>query len=694
MNESSPEISPRRSRAVRSRPATLAAVALVSLVSLSGGACAGQRARTAARPQIAVPDLEVRALLLLLADRHIFEPFTVQQAEKGGAELREELAVALGRGRDPRGRVTLEGLLLDEAPPVRRAAAFGLGLLGSKEAIPALLRRAADSDHETGLLAVEALGKLGAPVTDVGDHLLALPEAERWSRLLPPLYRFKEEARLPFARQGLALADRELHDRAAYAIAREPLPEAVPILRDLLVDPEPQVRAWAARGLGLAGDGKDLARLEPLFSEAAASGPAGVVEGPLVEALRASAALLAAKKGAPPVGWRTRLADLAADPRPGVRVTALETAGYFPLEDSSLGTALAARASAAGGAPPRERGAALVSLARAGHPLARELAAAAVHAKEPDVRAHAVEAAQLLAAADLVGALAADPAPLVREAVLTARLEGGGAGPLAAARAALADADEGVRATALDWLATHPELPVDALVPALAAALRDESVEPGQGAIRAIAARAEKQASERGVLVEALERTAAGARPILRREAVAALARLDRPAPAEPAPVALRSLDEYRVIVQRTRRPHRVEMRTAKGNIVLQLDCPHAPLTCISFLDLAAQGFYDGLTFHRVVPDFVVQGGDPRGDGYGGPGYTLSDEIGRLRYARGVVGMALSGPDTGGSQFFFTLSPQPHLDGGFTAFGEVVEGLDVVDRLAAGDRMDKVREIP
>jgi cyclophilin family peptidyl-prolyl cis-trans isomerase len=125
----------------------------------------------------------------------------------------------------------------------------------------------------------------------------------------------------------------------------------------------------------------------------------------------------------------------------------------------------------------------------------------------------------------------------------------------------------------------------------------------------------------------------------------------------------------------------------------VRLACPQAPLTCLNFLNLAAQGFYDGTAFHRVVPDFVVQGGDPRGDGTGGPGYVIRDEINRLRYDRGTVGMALAGADTGGSQFFIALSPQPHLDGGYTAFGEVTGGAEVLDRLRLGDRIEKVTEV-
>jgi len=99
------------------------------------------------------------------------------------------------------------------------------------------------------------------------------------------------------------------------------------------------------------------------------------------------------------------------------------------------------------------------------------------------------------------------------------------------------------------------------------------------------------------------------------------------------------------------------------------------------------RGFYDGLTFHRVVPDFVAQGGDPKGDGSGGPGYSVRCEITLRHYQTGSVGMALSGKDTGGSQFFVTLSPQPHLDGRYTLFGEVVEGMDAVRALVEGDRI-------
>ncbi len=127
------------------------------------------------------------------------------------------------------------------------------------------------------------------------------------------------------------------------------------------------------------------------------------------------------------------------------------------------------------------------------------------------------------------------------------------------------------------------------------------------------------------------------------------------------------------------------------GEIRIEFYPEDAPKTVENFVTLAKRGFYDGLTFHRIVPGFVAQGGDPRGDGEGGPGYRIPCEIGHAPYTRGSVGMALSGRDTGGSQFYVTLSAQPHLDGRYTRFGEVVEGMDVVDRLDEGDVMRSVR---
>jgi cyclophilin family peptidyl-prolyl cis-trans isomerase len=137
--------------------------------------------------------------------------------------------------------------------------------------------------------------------------------------------------------------------------------------------------------------------------------------------------------------------------------------------------------------------------------------------------------------------------------------------------------------------------------------------------------------------------------------------------------------------------PHPVaRIETDRGVVELTLYALDAPLTVHNFVTLARRGYFDGQRFHRVVPNFVVQGGDPRGDGNGGPGYAIRDEMNRRRYGRGTLGMALSGPNTGGSQFFVTHSPQPHLDGSYTVFGQLLAGGDVLDRIVQGDRIVRI----
>jgi cyclophilin family peptidyl-prolyl cis-trans isomerase len=168
-------------------------------------------------------------------------------------------------------------------------------------------------------------------------------------------------------------------------------------------------------------------------------------------------------------------------------------------------------------------------------------------------------------------------------------------------------------------------------------------------------------------------------------DATGDLAAAIRPAPG-------RTPDEYGQgsLIAPAVSPH-VFFETDAGTIEIELAVLDAPLTCANFLALARSGYFSGVAIHRVVPNFVVQDGDPRGDGEGSPGYTIRDELNMRPYLRGTVGMALDGPDTGGSQWFVTHSPQPHLDGKYAVFGTVVSGLDVVDRLQQWDVIRRVR---
>lgn len=130
---------------------------------------------------------------------------------------------------------------------------------------------------------------------------------------------------------------------------------------------------------------------------------------------------------------------------------------------------------------------------------------------------------------------------------------------------------------------------------------------------------------------------------------------------------------------------------TVRGPITIELYPDKAPLTVANFVNLAKRGFYDGLSFHRVIADFMIQGGCPEGSGRGGPGYRFEDETDNgVRHERGVLSMANAGPSTNGSQFFITHTATPWLDGKHTVFGKVTQGLDVVDSVAQGDAINKI----
>ena len=165
---------------------------------------------------------------------------------------------------------------------------------------------------------------------------------------------------------------------------------------------------------------------------------------------------------------------------------------------------------------------------------------------------------------------------------------------------------------------------------------------------------------------------------------------VDAAASIRPAVGRQLSDSEWQGLVSPVFSPH-AYIETDFGVVEIELAVLDAPQTVANFISLARGGFFNGMAIHRVVPNFVVQAGDKRGDGEGGPGYTIRDEINMRPYLRGTVGMALDWEDTGGSQFFITHSPQPHLDGRYTVFGHVVAGMEIVDRLMPWDVIQRVR---
>jgi peptidyl-prolyl cis-trans isomerase B (cyclophilin B) len=139
-----------------------------------------------------------------------------------------------------------------------------------------------------------------------------------------------------------------------------------------------------------------------------------------------------------------------------------------------------------------------------------------------------------------------------------------------------------------------------------------------------------------------------------------------------------------------TDKQYTATIETGKGNLVLELFAGDVPVTVNNFVFLAGEGFYDGTTFHRIIADFMAQGGDPTGTGGGGPGYKFADEFSQHTHVTGALSMANAGPNTNGSQFFITYAPQPHLNGHHSVFGQLVDGMDVLKAIKQGDTIVRI----
>jgi cyclophilin family peptidyl-prolyl cis-trans isomerase len=253
----------------------------------------------------------------------------------------------------------------------------------------------------------------------------------------------------------------------------------------------------------------------------------------------------------------------------------------------------------------------------------------------------------------------------------------------------LQSADVMVRAASAEILGSQPPSEVNsrALITALSVALRDKDLNDAALAILDALGKQKSAAAN-----EAIKTALDSSDHLIRRRAVALLkANGAGDFSNRIGYVQTRNNGaDYRRAISRIGRKVTATVVTSKGSFVIEFLPEDAPLTVDNFVMLARRGYFNGQTVPRVVPNFVVQTGDPRGDQNGGPGYSIRCEINEAPYDRAAVGMALSGKDTGGSQWFVTHSPQPHLDGGYTVFGRVVSGMDVVDRIARGDTIRRV----
>ena len=639
--------------------------------------------------------------LLRMEDRRTYDPLlTGRTAASPDPWLRAKTALAVSRLKDPDASVYLPVLLKDVEASVRRAATFGAGLSGDARLLRFLVAALGDSDVETAANAAEALGKIGGK--DATDALLAALAKPAGPRAACALALFRRpEARTVAALLAVFAEDSsapELRRAVVYALARKPQREAAPALRAVLRKgnegpnaPSSEEVAWAARGLGILEDEKSMGDLVRL----AASRDISV-------SVQALTALNSLSKKIPvsPGDEVTRSAlDVALvranDPLPGVAIAGLRLLGALPDSPASR-AALEENLLRKGW-----RGqTALVSLTRLDAVRAPGAAAARIDAAlvagTLELHLGAAESLQFFEGdgppKPLATALLADRAVRVRAAALSSLSKRQSPRLSTWLLAGLVDRDPAVRDVALDAAAPLLEKGSADLKRAWSAAF-DRAFGSGEpdftvGALDAAAARGDSgralvaahandpdavtREKARRLLVEKYESSAASFRPI---------------------PVATRlSTEDYERVARAANESFlEAEIATARGAFRMELLAEDAPFTVESFRALAEKHFFDGMVIHRVVPDFVVQAGDPRGDGSGGPLYAIRDEINAARYTRGAVGMALSGADTGGSQWFVALSSQLHLDGGYTVFGRVLEGWDVLDRIEQDDRLVSVR---
>jgi HEAT repeat protein/cyclophilin family peptidyl-prolyl cis-trans isomerase len=613
------------------------------------------------------------------------------------ARVRRRAALALGRVGLAEAVEPLAGLLTDEEFEVRQMAAFALGLVGEAAARPALLAALNDPELVVQGRAAEALGAIGDRAD--ADAIAAMVRRQVSAGVLggldPDDIGYPKAGGVEAVRLGVyALARLRAYDALASAILDEqgkpvsswwPLAyalqrcgddRAAPAMMALLPTPGRFTASFAVRGLAAfkAVDAADA--LREIVSDRTRH-PAIVIQS--VRAL-------------------SQLGDRASVPVLTRMLSDRSVTGALELEVMS----------------------ALGSLADESD---TDLLLELVSEPEPSVRATAFRALARVDPATFIAALAgldADPDWTVRVAVANAL------GSLPAERSIprlnqmLQDRDRRVIPAVLTALGATRSPGVDQL---LLDRLRSDDFMVRASAANALAEM--KAAGAAGPLAQAYRASDGDSTYVARAATLSALTRLD-PAAARPvledalkdrdwavrvrAAALLREqgatgLDQSmrpapagRVMEEAERQalaapqfsPHAF-IETDKGTVEIELAILDAPQTVGNFMSLARKGFFNAVAIHRVVPDFVMQDGDPRGDGEGGPGYSIRDEINQRPYLLGTVGMALDWEDTGGSQFFITLSPQPHLDGRYTVFGHVVNGMDVVDRLLPGDVVRRVR---
>ncbi len=711
---------PDATRAARCSRIDLCGVVVAATLVACGGH-GGPSAAATPSPEparaLSASDMATFAQLLAMADARRVDSELVERAlTTGSTPVRVEAILATGQlhahALAPRLRDVVRGS--DSATAATAAYALGIMRDSAEQTIAALGDALAQRGATAPTVAAEAawaLGEIGASGRVALESALTpppmpVPTATKGSKAksgVPPspvalvatLYASAKLRPLPAARilPFVTNANTDVARAATYALGRTRSPAGARALLAAARSADADTRSYAARGLSKAAAGDSVAGPAVEALAALASDSSAYVRVPAIQSLAtfgalgyarvmaavadadpnvriaAAAVLDGVLTGRPRADWeRAFAADSTLAYRKGVVASALRAGVVLRAIDHDN--------------PDRWqrlgdwRYRAAVAEASVGTPIERIRDVALPLANDPDGRVRTAAYTTFAPAVDTV--LPAGVHPWRRQFM----------------QYGMADQDFYVRTTVLDAMRrTANAGDVPHVLRSYAMALGDSQDDARVAAIEMLAA---AWAHDSVHFSPAMRAAVAALKPptdplelaSARGATLFAAWRTDPPPPHDSA--WYRLVVDSIVVPALAGRPAHAVITSARGPITVELFGVEAPITVHNFITLTRSGFYKGSRFHRVVPAFVAQDGDPRGDGNGGPSYTIRDELNRHRYGRGVVGMALSGPDTGGSQYFLTFTRQPHLDGHYTVFGRVVEGFGALDHIVQGDSIASV----
>lgn len=593
-------------------------------------------------------------------------------------KIRAAAALAIGRIGDTRYLAALTAYLRDTVPSVAEAKYFAAGLMGDSSLFDTLFSLAL-SAKVAREAAVEAMGRIAA--TAQAPQLSVFlddPDSLVVRQAMLALWRTKEWSQAgKIAQIGLTNPVRTVQYSSLYVLSRGRRSEGRDLFRARLTDSDPEFRMLAYGGLGQSLDSSAVPLISAGFDDTDR---------------RVVAAAMYALRPFGEMGARIIGEKLPSLQDEKLKVLGIEIIGESPGYKGAIdpiNTILQTdqrdnvRAAAAKTLLQLEGNKAFTRI--------YEILPQPTNQQKLKI-AEGLARVEPAVARLRVEELLRDPVPIVRATALESIVSIDSVGASSYVIAALNDTDYAVKATAIELAA---RLNLAEAIPTITEMYPERCVDLDGDLRRAIVGTWSNFKDIEGydsLIIAALEKAIADDSYVIRKEAAQVLwdrFKIDRRNRLGIAQSGIEK-NNYCSLFNRFDVNPKAILETSRGLITIELLYGDAPKTVNNFIALAESGFYDSRVFHRVVPNFVIQDGCPRGDGWGGPGYTIMCENNRLPYGTGTVGMALSGKDTGGSQFFITLSPQPHLDAAYTVFGRVIGGMETAQEIVRGDSIRTV----